>query len=415
MTATDLGGRAGLGRRFRVLWASAAASNLGDGVRTVAMPLAVASVTREPRAVALAVASTRIAWLAAPVFGAMIDRMDRRRVMLVADSARALVVVCLAVALAMDLASLPLLLAAGLLLGVGEVFFDTAAQTMVPSVVADENLERANSRLFATTTVTNQFLGQPLGGWLAGIALAAPFGVDAVALVVSILLVLTVRGRFRPELPAELAQASLWVGLRTALLWCLRDPLIRVLILAVTVFGLMEGVLSGTLVLFALEELGLSTAGFGLLLTMAATGSVAGAVLAPRISRRIGPKAALLLSTGIAGGSYVLLGLSGSLWLAGVWLAINSAMTLLWNVVTVAARQRVIPDHLLGAVTAVYRMAAWGALPVGTVIGGVIADGFGLRAPAVIAGVGIALTSVLVAAIPRRRLAEATQARPDQA
>jgi MFS family permease len=393
-----------LGGRFRQLWAAAATSNLGDGMRMVAMPLAVASVTRDPRAVALAVASTRIAWLAAPVFGAMIDRLDRRRVMVLADSARALVVAVVAVALASHIASVALLIGAGLILGVGEVLFDTAAQTIVPSVVATADLEWANSQLFAATTVTNQFLGQPVGGWLAGIALAAPFGVDAVSFVVSTLLIVGLRGGFRPVLPADLAGSTLWAGLRTGLRWCLRDPLIRVLIVVVTVFGLMEGALSGTFVLFALDELGLSSSGFGLLLTIAAAGGLAGAVLAPRISLRIGPKAALLVSTVVAGGSYVLLGLSGSLWTAGVWLAVNSAMTLLWNVVTVAARQRVIPGHLLGTVTAVYRMSAWGALPVGALLGGVVAGAYGLRAPVLLAGLGIAASSVLVAAVPGRRL-----------
>jgi MFS family permease len=313
-------------------------------------------------------------------------------------------------ALAFGFASLPLLFGAGLLLGVGEVFFDTAAQTMVPAVVDDADLEKANSQLFAATTVTNQFIGQPVGGWLAGIALAAPFGLDAVSFAASIALIFAIRGRFRPVVPEELEKASVWAGLRAALRWCLRDPLIRVLIVVVAVFGVMEGIFAGTLVLFALDTLRLSSAGFGVLLTIAAVGSVAGALLAPRISARTGPKAALLLSTTLAGGSYILIGLSSSLWLAGVLLAVNSAMTLLWNVVTVAARQRVIPDHMLGTVTAVYRMTAWGAMPIGAVLGGVLAGSYGLRAPALVAGVGIVLATALVAAIPRRRLTEAAVA-----
>jgi MFS family permease len=198
------------GGGFHALWLATASSNLGDGVALVAAPLLAATLTADPAAIAGLTFAQRVPWLLFPLLGGVLaDRLDRRRLMVGVACARAALVGALAAALLTGHASLPLLYAVFFLLSSGETLFDTAATTILPALVPREELPRANARLSAALTVTNQFVGPPLGGALFAIAVALPFLAGAGGLAAAALLLLTLRGTFRAPAEARMAGAGL--------------------------------------------------------------------------------------------------------------------------------------------------------------------------------------------------------------
>ena len=170
----------GLGPDFAKLWTANAVSNLGDGVTLVAGPLLAASLTRDPRLVAGLAVAQRLPWLLfSLVSGALVDRLDRRLLMVRVDAARCVAVGLLGVAVLADAASLPLLYVVFFALGTAETLFDNAAVSILPAVVPRAQLARANGRLLGAQMVANELVAPPLGGLLFAAAAAVPFLLDA--------------------------------------------------------------------------------------------------------------------------------------------------------------------------------------------------------------------------------------------
>ncbi|HEX2991810.1 MAG TPA: MFS transporter, partial [Anaerolineales bacterium] len=162
---------------FWKLWGANGFSNLGDGLYQVTLPLLAAQLTRSPSAIALLGVMLSLPWLIfALQAGSIVDRSDRRKVMLWVNGGRLLILLGLTAAVLTGKASMIVLYAAALLLGIGETLVDTALTSIVPSVVSQERLTWANARITAAQTVTNTFLGPPLAGYLAGLGFAIATG-----------------------------------------------------------------------------------------------------------------------------------------------------------------------------------------------------------------------------------------------
>ncbi len=386
-----------LGRPFSVVWAAMGVSNLGDGMRIVALPLAAAEASRDPTDVAAVAAATRIAWIAAPVAGTWADRGGFRRSMLTANVFRCLAALVICASLVRDQATIPILVVGATALSVGETVHDTAAQVAIPSLVREEDLESANGRLLGTETLLNQFLGLPLGGLLASIALVIPFVIDAASFAAAaVLMCFLPRESRQPASSASSFRRSLVEGIQ----WATGHRAVGLLTLTAGALGLLSGIFAAPLVLFVLEVLEAGRTGYGILLAAAALGALAGATMASRVVARLGSKRTLIVSIEIAGGSLVAFGLTTDPLIAGLLLAINGAAVLVWNVVTAATRQRLVPEELQGRVAATYRMAAWGATAIGGIVGGLAAQQMGLIAPPMIAGIGLTACAVFVVPIP---------------
>ncbi|GAA2341079.1 hypothetical protein GCM10010170_024290 [Dactylosporangium salmoneum] len=164
---------------FRQLWWSLAVSNVCDGVRLAALPVLAAACTAQPLLVSAVVVLPRLPWLIAPLLAVPIDTADRRRFLAAADLSRGVALLAAAAVALLAGVSIPLLIAVGVVLGVGEVYFNSALTAMLPAVAPADRLLRANARLATTETVA-QSAGHPLGGFLAGVAAAAPLVFDAV-------------------------------------------------------------------------------------------------------------------------------------------------------------------------------------------------------------------------------------------
>jgi MFS family permease len=402
--------RSALGARFWRIWVAAGVSTLGDGMREVALPLLAATITRDPALVAAVSLAGRLPWLVLSlVSGALVDRVDRRRMMGTVDVVRAVVMVTLAVTVAADVASIAVLCVIAFALGTGETLFDNAAQAIMPSIVRRDQLELANSRLYAAQVVSFEFVGPPLGALLFAAAASVPFVVDSVSFAIAATLALTLAGSYRPVRatgPPTRMRTEIVEGLR----WLWAHRLLRTLGLMLGVWNLLTTAIFSVFVLFALETLGLSKVGYGLIFTGAAVGSLLGTVVATRVIARFGPATALLGAVFTSAISYLVIAVTSSAVLVGIMFAVGGLTSVLWNVITVSLRQSIIPDALLGRVNSVYRFLGWGTMPIGAAVGGALAKGFGLRAPFYVSAGVLAVMGVAALPVVNRRTIEAARA-----
>lgn len=403
----------GLGPEYRKLWTASTVSNLGDGVTEVAAPLLAATLTRDPVLVAGLAFAHRLPWLLFTlVSGALVDRLDRRRIMWTADAVRTAMIGLLGLAVYAGLANLPLLYAVFFVLGTAETLFDNAAQAILPAVVDREKLEKANGRLFGGQLVANEFAGPPLGGILFAVAAAAPFLLDAGTFAAAAALVLAMRGSFRPgraERPRTTLRAEIFEGLR----WLWGQPLLRTLAVMLGIMNAVYAAYTSIFVLFAQDILGLGEVGYGVLLTSGALGGLVGSLVADRIILFFGHGRTLLgsvlLSAAGLGGTAVI---ENAFVIGGLFVLLGIS-AVVWNVITVSLRQAVIPENLFGRVNSVYRLLGWGAIPIGALLGGFLARGFGLTAPMWFgAAVLSALALVTFPLINNRTLDEARAGHP---
>jgi MFS family permease len=375
-----------LGRPFWLVWLSTTGSSLGDGVRTVAFPLIAASISRDPSAVAVVSMAGYLPWLLFGLIGgAVVDRTDRRDLMWRTDVLRAVLVGGFAALVAGGSATIAALAVVSFLLGVAETFFDNAASAIVPMLVDDSGIERANSWIFSTQTVMSTLLGAPIGGALYVLGRAVPLVTDAASFALSAVLVAMVSGSFRAR-SAEDEPTTIRRDISDGLRWLFGHRLLRVLAMLLAVLNGSFAAAEAVLVLYALEVLHLSTVGYGLLLTLVAIGGLVGTVLAPALLRWLGLRT-MLAGVGLLQGVMLLgVGLTSSRVMAVAAMLLVGVSSMAWNVVTVSLRQRIVPARLLGRVTSSYRVIGLGAMPVGALLAGVLARTYGLHAPYLIGG-----------------------------
>ncbi len=389
--------KGGLGPEFRKLWAASAVSNLGDGVALVAAPLLAAALTRDPALVAGLAFAQRLPWLLfALLSGALADRLDRRRAMATVAACRAALIGALGVAVLLDLASIPILYAVFFLLGVGETLFDTTATTVLPAIVQRDGLPTANARLAGTLTVTNQFVGPPLGGLLFATVAALPFLLGAGGLAAAAALILALRGQFRAARAEGAPPGDLRAEIAEGVRWLWRQRLLRTLALALALLNLTLVAQNAVMVLFARERLGLGPAGYGSLVATYGVGGVLGSLVAGRVIARLGAGRTLRLAMIIEAATPAALALSRSPLLAGAVLVLFGCHATVWGALLVSLRQELTPDRLRGRVASAYRFIEEGGAAPGALLGGLLAARFGLTAPFWIGAVAGALLLPLV-------------------
>lgn len=383
---------AGTRRDFPRLLGAMGAANLADGVGSIAYPWLASAVTRSPTLIAGITIAQRLPWLLFSLpAGVIIDRGDRRRMMVGADVLRGTLTVVVAITVATQSSELAaidmlddvstrtglyaLLLTATLLLGVAEVLRDNAGQTLTPVVVASTDLERANGRMWAVERATGTLLGPALGSLLLLVAYSLPIFVGATALFASAGFVAAMTPLVgRAHRPGAVAEPDHSFGreLRDGVGWLWRHRTFRTMALALGGLNLAGWIGSSTYVLYAQEVMGIGPLLFAVVGFGGAAGSVIGGMLAPRICDRLTSGTTLRISVG--GLVIVALGI-GIFPYWPVVLALSAFeffCVTMWSVVTLSLRQAVIPPTLLGRVNSVYRFIGWGAIPIGAAIGGAI-------------------------------------------
>jgi len=430
-----------LGSSYWKLWTASVISNLGDGISVVAYPWLASALTRNPLHIAAVAVMTRLPWLLFSLpAGVITDRVDRRKLVAAMDLFRFVFTIGIAVAVLLtqtnlsspaDIASgvadppasagllLALVYAAALLLGTAEVFRDNSAQTLLPSIVDKDDLEKANGRMWGAEMVMNSFVGPPLAGILIAVSFALPFFVDAATFAVAAGLVFMITGEFRPKSDGDGPHEAthFWDDLKEGVGWLWGHSLFRPMALALGVLNATGMMTIATFVLFGQEVLGLDATEFGLVTTGFALGGVVGSLIADRVSRWLGPGRSLFSTILVGAATLLVSGITSSFW---VYWAMGVAMALsgvLWNVITVSLRQSLIPDRILGRVNSVYRFFGWGMMPIGSALGGALVAlaeprlgrEWALRLPYIVAAV-ITL-GLFVYALPRLNTARIDEAK----
>ncbi len=386
-----------LGANYWKLWSSSVVSNLGDGVAMIAYPWLASAITRNAVLIAFIAVVQRLPWLLFTLpAGVITDRVDRRKLMLWMNVLRTIITVVVAIVVFGQSSTLPApdeisgstdvttnwilyltLVIAALVFGMAEVLYDNAAQTILPAIVEPEGLERANGNLWGAEMVMNSFIGPPVGSVLIGVAFALPFFFDAGSFAISAALLLLVAGTFRVDRDETELEAKVdWRGeIKEGVTWLWRHPLLRPMAIILGFLNALASVVFATFVLFAQEILGVTAFVFAILGAAGAIGGVLGSVLAPRISKAIGSGASLYTTFIAMAATTAVIGFTSNWIVAFVAFAISSFFGVLWNVITVSLRQTIIPDHLLGRVNSVYRFFAWGMMPIGLAVGGLLVSG----------------------------------------
>ncbi len=383
--------RSGLGPRFRALLVASGAANLGDGILTVAVPLIGIGFTRSPGEITLLTAAAWLPWLVLGIVaGAVVDRADRRTVQLVALTARAVLLAgaCwLAVSGSLTFAWL---LALVLAYGVTEVFTDIAAGALVPELVAADRLPVANGRIVSVQEVTNTFLGSPASGALlalgTGWALGAPAGLAALAVAV---LWRGLPGSYRQARPTPVGDGTsraarrALADVREGLAFTLRHRVLRPLVVSGGLVNMTSTAYISVFVLWAVgpdSRVGLSAAVYPLLFTLSAVGAVLGSFLVPRTLRVTSEVRVMVVGWSIAFAALAVPVLLPHPVAIGAALLVMGVSVTHGNVVSQTVRQRIVPRELLGRTGGATRTLAFGLMPVGALLGGVVAEAFGLAA-----------------------------------
>lgn len=402
--------RGGLLRQhdFRLLWAGETSSRFGSNITGVAMPL-VAVVTLDASTfwVSALAAAAWLPWLLIGLpAGAWVDRLPRRPLMVTCNLTSLVLLLSVPVAAWLDMLTMTQLLAVSLLTGVANVFFSIAYRVYVPSVVAREHLTEANAKLQGSESAA-QLAGLGGGGVLASV-FGAVNGLlaDAATFAVSTLCLLGIRGTEpppkKPEQPVKLSQ-DVKEGLRHTV----RDPFLRVLTTYGTVTNLLLTGYQAILTVFLVRELAVNEAAVGWLLAGGSAGGLLGAVVATPMARRFGTARGMLLCKFATAPFGLLIPLAEPGWRV-ILVALGGAMLALGivsaNVIQGAFRQQYCPPQLLGRITASVSVANFGAIPIGSLLGGALGEILGLRPTLWLLTAGLAVSSALLLSGPLRRL-----------
>ena len=386
-----------LGGSFRWLFASSLVTNIGDGIALAAGPLLIATQTSDPFLVSMAVlAQVLPPLLFGFVAGAVADRMDRRRVVILVNLARALMLGVLALTVATGTVSIAIVLASLFVLGTAETFADVAAGSLLPRVVPKADLGVANARLQGAFLATNQLMAPPIGAFLFVAGAALPFAVDAACFAFGALLVTRVvtsgGGEADPEGPRGSLRSEMADGLR----WLIAHPPMRTLALTIVAFNVTWGAAWSVLVLYARDLLGMDAIGYGLMTTAVAIGGLIGTASYGWLERRFALGDIMRVGLLIETGTHLIFALTRSPEVALITMVLFGAHGFIWATTATTIRQRAVPDALLGRVTGIYTVGIFGGIVIGTPIGGLIARDFGLTAPFWFGFVGSALLVVVL-------------------
>ena len=383
-----------LGRPFRWLLAASWVSNIGDGIILAAGPLLVASETRNPSLVAIAAMLQYLPW---PLFGlfagVIADRVERRRLIAVANACRVVVLLVLVGTILNGSVNIVVILAVIFLLGIGEAFADTATSTLLPMVVAKPDLGIANARMTTGIVTLNQLAGPPIGAVLFGLGRSVPFAAQTVCIALSVVLVLRIQlPAYEREERSSTVRADIVEGVR----WLWNHAAVRTLTLTIVTFNVTFGAAWSVLVLYSLERLHMGHVGYGLLTSALACGGILGTFSYGWLERHVSLGNIMRGGLVIETLTHLVLALNTSAVVALAVFFVFGAHAFVWGTTSTSVRQRAVPTHVQGRVASVYLIGMTGGIVVGSALGAVIAGRWGVTAPFWFAFVGSALFLMLI-------------------
>ena len=378
-----------MGPAFNRMWASSIVSNLSDGILIAAAPLLAISLTDSTVLISAIGAMVMLPWLlfAIPI-GVLVDRVDRRYILAGANATRSAVVGVLALLIATDHVTIYWLLVASFVIGVCEVAADTTAQSLIPQILEEKNFEKGNSRLQISETVIQGFVGAPISGLIYAIAIALPFFINSLGLAVASLLALSSPIKYLQDIrhdDVDKEKKKFVADMKFGIKYLFNEKVLRRLVVTTASIGVCYSMGMATVVLFIIKELELPKQLFGVVLTIQSLGAISGAFMAPRLSKKFGRSR--VMTFGITSSSLVLLlqGFSPNIYVFVALATFGAFVVSLWNILLMATYQTVIPSELYGRIHGTRRTLVWGMMPVGSLMGGVLAQ-YSLRLPMYVGG-----------------------------
>jgi len=288
----------------------------------------------------------------------MVDRVDRRFILAASNALRSAVIGIMALGIATGHVTIYWLIFSAFIIGVCEVATDTTAQSLIPQILDEEHYEKGNSRLQISETVIQGFIGSPLSGFLYALAIWLPFFINSIGYAVATLLALAIPIQFLQDV------RTVCYSMGTA-----------------------------TIVLFIIKELELAPKYFGIVLTIQGLGALLGAIVAPKASKKFGRS--IMMTLGITGSSVILLaqGFSPNIYVFVALATLGGFAIAQWNILLMATYQTIIPNDLYGRIHGTRRTLVWGMMPIGSLLGGVLAH-FSLRLPMYVGGVIASLIAI---------------------
>ena len=379
-----------LGHDFSRIWSASLITNLVDGVLRLAAPLLAVSLTEDPILIGALSALGLLPWLffAIPI-GAIVDRVDRRKALVLGNSLRAVIALFIAFAVSQGFINIWLLLISVFFFGICEVLVDTTSQAVLPQILDKSNYERGNSRLQISEVIVSQFAGAPLSGLLYAVSIALPFFFSTTGFILAGLLILLFPFErainVRKEGDTGQAKLGLKGDIKFALNYLYQDKQIFSIVVITTLLGFFYSLSNAIAPLFILKELNVSPALFGVVLAIQGVGALAGSIAAPMVSKYLGRGKALAINVFFASLLVIFIGLSpNAYFFVAVSVLIGFTISV-WNILLMSLYQSLIPPELYGRIHGARRTIVWGLMPIGAIIGGVIARG-GLRLPFLIGG-----------------------------
>lgn len=399
---------------FRWLWTASTASGLGDGLATVALPLLMLSVTREPVLIASLQAALGLPWLLFGLHaGLLADRWDRRRILWMSDLLRLLMAMALGLLVIAGRVDSWMVLSLAFVYSIGTITFRSAAPAVLPSLVRPDQIVGANSSLQFGTTAAGSFIGPGVGGLLFTAATWLPFGAQALSFLLSV----TCLRRLPATPPPEQAQdhPRRLTDIRAGVALVFSSRVLRVLAAGTMLLAASTGMLLAVLPLFVVSTIGAPQGAYGFVFAVFAVGSLAVTPYVSRIHKAVGGRRLLMLAgAGGTGGLSLISGLS-NLTGAVVGMLVLGASTMIYNVLAVSTRQRHTPDAMLGRVSSVYNLLGVGSAPVAAPIAGLIATSSVTAAVWTAAGVAAVATLLLAALLPPRQEVDGNGTSTDRA
>jgi MFS family permease len=378
--------RSSLGGNFQALLGATATTNLGDGIRLAALPLLATTLTDSPLLIAGVTAAQFLPWLAfGPIGGVIVDRVDRRRLIMSTQAWRALVMAGLAVAVFADVASIWMVFAVAFIITVGEILVDPSVVAVVPTIVHRNDLDRANGRISSVEIVTNDLIGAPVGAGLFVVVPWMPFAVDGLSYLGSI-----VPFRRLPKQPRPVQRGSatgqVLPEVSEGLRWLWSHRMLRPWTTAIAVFNVGAAGGFSLLVVLVLDVHDGSELAFGLTLTVAAVAAALGSSVAPNLVRRYSRPPVLLAAAGLGAVSLILLAASPSLAFVVVVWSMGAGLLGVMLAISRGHVQRYCPDEILGRAAIASRTITRTAFVVGALLGGAVAARSGIRSAFAVAG-----------------------------
>ena len=383
---------------FNRMWSSSIVSNLSDGVMLAAVPLLAISLTDSPVLISAIGAMAMLPWLlfAIPI-GALVDRLDRRYILAGANAIRSGVVGILALIIALDHVTIYLLLVASFIVGACEVASDTTAQSLIPQILDKKDFEKGNSRLQISETVIQGFVGAPLSGFIFAIAIYLPFFINSLGFAVASLFALSIPVKYLQDVRAEEAEKTpthFIADMKFGISYLVNEKTLRRLVVTTASIGFCYAMGSATMVLFIIKELELPERYFGVFLAITGLGAVAGALVAAKLSSKFGRSKVMTFTIVASSVELLLSAFSPNIYVLAALATFGAFVISHWNILLMATYQTIIPNELYGRIHGTRRTLVWGTMPIGSLLGGVLAN-YSLRLPMYIGGAIATLISLL--------------------